>query len=154
VKTKEISETFGLAPAMLTCEALIDAPLNQVWECWTNPKHIIQWNAASPDWHCPQATNNLVENGQFSYTMASRDGQMSFDFKGTYTKVIPFKQIEFVLEDNRKVTLDFEEDGNKIKVCEKFESETENLVFLQQMGWQAILDNFKAHTTNVSKIIL
>ena len=32
--------------------------------------------------------------------------------------------------------------GNKIKVCEKFEGETENLVFLQQMGWQAILDNF------------
>jgi uncharacterized protein YndB with AHSA1/START domain len=145
-KIKEISETFGLAPAMLTCEALIDAPLNHVWECWTDPKHIIQWNAASPDWHCPQATNNLLENGQFSYTMASRDGQMSFNFKGTYTKVIPFKQIEFALEDNRKVTLDFEEVGNKIKVCEKFEGETENLVFLQQMGWQAILDNFKAHT--------
>lgn len=146
LKIKEISEACGLAPAMLTCEAIVDASLNHVWECWTAPKHIIQWNAASPDWHCPHATNNLVENGQFSYTMASRDGQMSFDFKGTYTKVIPLKQIEYVLEDARKVTINFEEDGNKIKVSEKFVGETENLVYLQQMGWQAILDNFKAHT--------
>ena len=146
VKIKEISETFGLAPAMLTCEAIIDTSLNHVWECWTNPNNVMNWNAASPDWHCPNATNNLFENGQFSYTMASRDGQMSFDFKGTYTKVIPFKQIKFALEDKRKVTIDFEEEENKIKVCEKFEGETKNLLFLQQMGWQAILDNFKAYT--------
>ncbi len=146
MKIKEISEAFGLNPAMLKIENHVNASLNHVWNCWTDPKHIINWNAASPDWHCPRAENNLVENGRFKYTMASRDGKMSFDFNGIYTKVIPFKQIEYVLEDNRKVTIDFEEDGNKIKVCEKFEGESENLVQLQLMGWQAILDNFKTYT--------
>jgi uncharacterized protein YndB with AHSA1/START domain len=146
IKIKEISEEFGLNPAMLTCENLVDASLNHVWECWTDPKHIIHWNAASPDWHCPKATNNLEENGQFTYTMASRDGEMSFDFKGIFTKIIPLKQIEYALEDARKVIINFEAEGNKIKVCEKFEGETENLMHLQQMGWQAILDNFKTYT--------
>jgi len=34
----------------ITIEATIAAPLPKVWSYWTEPKHITQWNFASPDW--------------------------------------------------------------------------------------------------------
>jgi len=47
---------------LLTVKSIIQAPITKVWECWTEEKHIIQWNFASPDWHCPLAINSLKEN--------------------------------------------------------------------------------------------
>jgi uncharacterized protein YndB with AHSA1/START domain len=52
---------------MIKVETLIQASIETVWDCFTNPKHIIHWNFASPDWHCPKATNDLIEGGEFHY---------------------------------------------------------------------------------------
>jgi hypothetical protein len=30
-------------------KSIIKAPISKVWECWTSPKHIINWNFASND---------------------------------------------------------------------------------------------------------
>jgi len=129
----------------LTVQASINAPVHKVWECWTNPKHIIHWNNASPDWHTPRAENDLRVGGKFVSRMEARDGSMGFDFSGKYTKVIPEKLIELTLDDERKVQLCFDTDGNKTKVVEVFEAEQENTVELQETGWQAILNNFKKY---------
>jgi len=37
----------------------VDVPVEKVWESWTNPEHIINWNNASPDWYTPRAENDL-----------------------------------------------------------------------------------------------
>ena len=66
-------------------------------------------------------------------------------FEGKYLKVEPQKLIEYILDDDRKVQVRFEPDGNKTKVTEVFEAEQENTVELQETGWQAILDNFKKY---------
>ena len=60
-------------------KSIVKAPMSHVWECWTAPKHIVHWNFASDDWHCPKADNNLILCGTFHYTMAAKDGSMSFD---------------------------------------------------------------------------
>jgi len=33
----------------ITVENIVKAPLEKVWECWTEPRHIIHWNFASDD---------------------------------------------------------------------------------------------------------
>ena len=43
----------------ITVKAEINSTINIVWDYWTKPEHIMQWNNASPDWHCPNATNDL-----------------------------------------------------------------------------------------------
>ena len=43
------------------------------------PADITQWNAATPDWHCPAAELGLRAGGSFSYRMEARDGSMDFD---------------------------------------------------------------------------
>ena len=78
----------------ITVQATINAPIEIVWQMWTLPEHITQWCFASPDWHCPAATNDPRTGGKFSSTMAAKDGSFSFDFGGTYTNVINHKVIE------------------------------------------------------------
>ena len=64
---------------MITVQANINAPISKVWEYWTLAEHIVHWNFASNDWHCPQAKNNLAVGGKFIYTMAAKDNSMRFE---------------------------------------------------------------------------
>jgi uncharacterized protein YndB with AHSA1/START domain len=131
---------------LITIEATVHATIEKVWNAWTQPEHITQWNQASPDWHCPKAENDLRVGGNFSATMAARDGSFSFDFGGTYTNVEHHKIIESVLGDGRTIKTTFESSTNGVKVIETFEAEGTNPVEMQRGGWQAILDSFKKHT--------
>lgn len=133
------------AKQAITVEAIVNAPVQKVWEYWTEPTHITQWNAASADWHSPSATNDLRSGGTFVFRMEAKDGSFGFDFAGTYTSVKPLEYIEYEMEDGRKVEITFTAKGNTTTVTETFDPETENPVDMQQAGWQAILDNFKAY---------
>jgi uncharacterized protein YndB with AHSA1/START domain len=130
---------------MITVEALINVPEDKVWELWTQPEHIMQWNNASDDWHTPAATNDLRVGGRFSSTMAAKDGSISFDFWGIYDKVKKHQTIAYTMGDDRIAEITFTKKGQTTLVTEVFEAETENTVELQQMGWQAILNNFKKY---------
>lgn len=129
-------------------ETLVSAELVKVWDCWTLPEHIVNWNFASSDWHCPKASNDLRQDGKFSYTMAAKDGSVSFDFEGQYTEVILQQHIAYSLADGRQVQVDFIAEGDATKVIETFDPEHVNPAAMQQAGWQAILDNFKKHVEN------
>jgi uncharacterized protein YndB with AHSA1/START domain len=130
----------------ITVEATINAPIEIVWQMWTLPEHITQWNFASPDWHCPAATNDLRTGGKFSATMAAKDGSFSFDFAGVYDKVIAHKLISYSLGDSRKVIITFAaEDDDQTTVTETFDPESENPIEMQRGGWQAIMNNFKVY---------
>lgn len=134
----------------ITVEALIRAPIEKVWSSWTDPKHITKWNQASEDWHSPHAENVLRTGGKFKTTMAAKDGSMSFDFEGVYTKVQQHKVIEYAMADGRKVSVVFSQNGNQTKVVETFDPENENPIEMQRGGWQAILDSFKKYTEATS----
>jgi uncharacterized protein YndB with AHSA1/START domain len=129
----------------ITVEALINVPEAQVWELWTLPEHIMQWNNASPDWHTPKADNDLRVGGKFSSTMAAKDGSMSFDFWGIYDTVKKHQTIAYTMGDGRKAETTFSKKGQTTLVTTVFEAESENSVELQQGGWQAILNNFKKY---------
>jgi uncharacterized protein YndB with AHSA1/START domain len=130
----------------ITVETTVNAPVEKVWKCWTDPKHITGWAFASDEWHAPSAINDLKKDGKFSTTMAAKDGSMSFDFGGVYTNVQEFKLLEYTIEDGRKVKITFSGQGDATKVVETFEAENTNPIEMQQGGWQAILDNFKKYT--------
>lgn len=131
---------------MLQIQTEIQASLQEVWNCFTQPAHIIHWNFASDDWHCPNASNDLRVDGKFSYTMASKDGQYTFDFLGTYKQVNPMEFINYLLADGREVQVRFELKEGNVLVTEEFEPESQNPLEMQQQGWQAILNNFKKYT--------
>lgn len=129
----------------ITVSATIKASLEKVWNYWTSPEHITQWNQASEDWHTPKASNDLRVGGKFSSTMAAKDGSMSFDFEGVYDKVLPHQLIEYTIVDGRKVSIQFKGNTQETSVIETFEAEGMHSPELQQSGWQAILNSFKQY---------
>ena len=129
----------------ITVETIIQAPVQKVWNYWTDPKHITQWYHASDDWHAPHAENNLQNGGAFTTTMAAKDGSFSFDFAGVYDKVEELKNINYTLNDGRRVTIDFTGGDDTTTVKQTFEAEETHSEEMQKTGWQAILDNFKKY---------
>lgn len=129
----------------ITVEAVVNRPLEDVWEIWTNPLHVVEWNSASPDWHTPKAENDLRSGGMFNYLMAARDGSFQFEFFGTYDEVLPLKRIAYTMGDGRKVEVDFMEQEGSVRVTETFDAEETNPVEMQRAGWQSIMDHFKEY---------
>jgi len=133
-------------PIRVTVQAVIQAPVEKVWECWTEPVHITKWNQASDDWHAPWAENDLRVGGKFVTRMEAKDGSAGFDFGGTYDVVKWHEEIAYTLGDGRKVNITFIARGNETEVVETFDAEGTHPVEFQRAGWQAIMDNFKKYT--------
>lgn len=129
----------------ITVETVVNVTLRTAWEHWTQPRHIMNWNFASDDWHCPAAKNELRPGGNFSYTMSSKDGQHSFDFEGTYSEIDEGKKIRYSIADGRDVEVLFRESNGRTTVIETFEPENMHSKEMQKAGWQSILDNFKTY---------
>lgn len=128
----------------ITVETIVAAPIDEVWRAYTTPEDIMQWNAASDDWHTTEASVDLRTGGAFSSRMEAKDGSFGFDFAGTYTSVIPNCLLEYAFGD-RTARVDFTQAKNGVNVKIVFDAETTHSIEQQQSGWQAILDNFKRH---------
>lgn len=129
----------------ITINTTIDAPIEKVWEAWIKPEHIVKWNFASEDWHCPTAEIYLSVGKGFKYRMEAKDGSIGFDFEGTFTAIDPCREIRYSLDDDRAVTVNFKELDNGVCVSETFETENDLSGEQQRQGWQSILNNFKQH---------
>jgi uncharacterized protein YndB with AHSA1/START domain len=134
--------TTPMNTSPITVHTQVHAPLARVWEYYTVPEHVMQWNHASDDWHCPTATSDFSVGGRFVYTMAAKDGSESFDFGGTFEEIDPLRRIVYVIDGNRCATVTFTPMGDVVEVSVSFDPEDMNSHELQQTGWQAILDTF------------
>lgn len=128
----------------ITVSTSVSAPIDTVWTAYVTPEDIVQWNAASDDWHTTSSTVDLRPGGKFSSRMEAKDGSFGFDFEGEYTNVITNELIEYGFGD-RVASIRFQEEANAVRVTVEFDAETENPVEMQREGWQAILNNFKRH---------
>ena len=129
-----------MSAQQLVVTAVVDAPQDVAWTVFTSPEHITQWNFASPDWCCPSADVDLRTGGTYTARMEARDGSMGFDFAGVYDEV----------EAPRVARTEFSESDGKTTVQTTFDAEDVNPVEMQRAGWQAILDNYKAHAERVA----
>ena len=134
---------------MLTVTTTVKVSREKSWEYWTSSEHIIHWNFANDNWHCPKADNNLVPGGEFHYLMSAKDNSFSFDFWGTYQNINVEKSLDILLGDGRKIFVSFETSEQGTVITEIFEPESTNPVELQQTGWQMILDNFKKYAESL-----
>ena len=135
----------------ITVHITLSTPIELVWEYFTSPSHITKWCNASDTWECPLAENDVTVGGKFLTLMRAKDHSMSFPFKGTYTEVAPFEKLAYIIEDERKVTVTFEERAGDTIVTETFEPETIHPEDQQREGWQAILNNFKKYVESLEQ---
>lgn len=120
-----------------------------VWDLYTNPLHIVNWNFASDDWCCPRATNDLKVGGKYVGRMEAKDGSFGFDFEAVYNEIVDGVHFVYTTPDNRVIKVSFQSIGDNTLVNIEFDAENENSLELQQNGWQAILNNFKKYAESI-----
>ncbi|MBV1841523.1 SRPBCC domain-containing protein [Photobacterium ganghwense] len=127
----------------ITVTTTINRDIKTVWDAWNSPDCIVEWNAASADWHTTQSEVDLSVGGRFRHRMEAKDGSMGFDFEGTFTLISAPERLGYVMDDGRKVAVTFQADGEATTVTETFDAESTHTFEQQRDGWHSILMNFK-----------
>ena len=85
--------THGSGPPefALTLERLLDAPVREVWRCWTEPALLEQWFCPKP-WRVTDARIELRPGGEFSSVMHGPDGE-EFEAAGVVLEAVPGKRL-------------------------------------------------------------
>ena len=128
----------------ITVQTTVRAPVYKVWKAYTSPEDIVQWNAASDDWHTTESSADLRVGGRFSSRMEAKDGSFGFDFEGIYTNVLPNSLLEYTF-GGRKGRVEFNEGEAGVTVRVSFDSEETHSIEQQRQGWQVILNRFQRH---------
>jgi uncharacterized protein YndB with AHSA1/START domain len=76
---------------VLTIERVIDAPVEQVWRCWTEPALLAQWFCPKP-WYVTDVRMDLRPGGEFSSVMNGPDGE-KFDNIGVFLQIEPCRRL-------------------------------------------------------------
>ena len=132
----------------ITIEASIHADAKKVWDYYTNPTHIVNWNFAHPSWHCPKAENDMRICGRYCARMEAKDGSFGFDFEAIYSELVIGEKFTYGMPDDRQVSVVFKDNNSNTDITIVFDAETLNPIEMQKAGWQSILDNFKSYTEN------
>ena len=132
--------------AFIVVNTNINKSIKEVWEKYTNPDDVVNWNFAADSWYCPKAKNELKVGGRFAYMMSAKDKSNSFNFSGTFIEVEKNNRLVYRMDDDRYAIVRFIKEKNGTNVEVSFEAEKENSTKLQKQGWQAILNNFKKYT--------
>ncbi len=135
----------------ITVRTTAAAGPEKTWHYYTEAEHVINWNFASKDWHCPKAVNDLRVGGDFTITMAAKSGEMHFDLEGTYDEVNAPKHIAYTLSNGRGVTVDFKKADEGTDVVVKFDPEDGQEMKPQKDGWQNILNNFREYVDRMEE---
>jgi len=105
-----------LAKRTLTLKKTLDAPLELVWEAWTEPEHIAGW------WGPKGMPLKIVEHnfrvgGKWKYVMPMPDGS-EFISEGQYSEIAKFERIITSanfrpMTEGVEIRATFERDGDK-----------------------------------------
>ena len=143
----------------LTVSTTVNAPIETVWEALWKPEHIVNWNFAQDDWHCPKSVSPEPEVwAVFTNTMAAKDGSFEFDFTAKYDIVEPMKYLvytmgemkEYFLDAGRRVEVTLEETWAWVKITETFDAEEIHSDEQQIAGWSAILENCRKYVEQLA----
>lgn len=127
---------------MIYIETTVEAPRERAWAAYVTPDAIVQWNAASDDWHTPTAMIDLRVGGRLCWRMEAKDGSMGFDFEGDITHVDEGRALDYILTD-RRVEVRFADVEGGTRVTVAFEPDENHSPDMQRDGWKAILENFR-----------
>ena len=97
----------------ISISRLFNAPVDLVWEVWTNPDHIKNW------WGPDGFTNTIQlmdvkKGGEWNFTMHGPDGT-DYKNKSIFREIVKFKKLvyEHVSSPKFLATVEFESQGEK-----------------------------------------
>jgi uncharacterized protein YndB with AHSA1/START domain len=129
----------------ITVEVFVNAPIKEVWQYWTEPCHILEWNQPSDGWTNSRVENDLRVGGRFLFMMEAKDGSAGFAFEGVYDTIHQHQSISYTLTDGRKTMNRFAPSGAGTTITETFEPTPGLPEQEQRIFCTSVLENFKAY---------
>ncbi len=143
-----MSNTSDLSNRTLTLKRTFNAPIELVWEAWTQSEHIAQW------WGPKGMKTTVIEHnfevgGSWKYAMAMPDGS-EFISEGVYQAIVEFEKIvssaDFKpMTEGVEIQALFEEDGDRthftfncVHATEAYCQQQEKMGFYN--GWGSVFD--------------
>ena len=139
----------------LSLKKIFNAPIELVWEAWTQPKHLAQW------WGPKGMTVTVVEHnfkvgGKCKYVMPMPNGR-EFISEGQYSEIVKFQKIVTSanfrpMTEGVEIRALFEKNGSKtnftfsvIHPTEEYKIQQEKMGFYN--GWGSTFDRLEAFLT-------
>lgn len=80
-----------LSKRTLTIQKTLNAPIQLVWEAWTNPEHIAKWWGPG-GMEIEVIQHDFKVGGQWNYAMTMPDGN-KYITEGIYQEIVTFEKI-------------------------------------------------------------
>ena len=148
-----MSKANDLANRTLELARTFDAPLELVWEAWTQPEHLARW-WGPPGMVVEVAKHDFRVGGEWRYVMPMPNGDQ-FISAGVYAEIVPLAKI-VTSADFRPMTegvelhMLFKGDGEKthftflcIHETEEYCRQQERMGFYN--GWGSAFDRLDSH---------
>jgi uncharacterized protein YndB with AHSA1/START domain len=140
-----MTEPGGL---VLRIERTFDAPIEDVFDAWTNEEVLRRWIHAGPDWETPTAEVDLRVGGRVRVVMREPADGAEHGAVGEYTVIEPPHRLAFtwVWDDDpdnpQMIELEFSErDGATTVLMINSGIPTDQRRRSQQGGWHRCYDN-------------
>ncbi len=132
----------------ITIKRTLNAPIDLVWEAWTQPGHISQW------WSPKGVKTKVMEHdfrvgGKWKYCMPMPNGQ-EFIAEGEYMEIVEFEKIVSSanfrpMTEGVEIQSIFKKNGNKtdftfhvVHATEEYKIQQEKLGIMN--GWGSVFD--------------
>lgn len=155
-----MSQENDLKNRTLSLKRTFDAPIQLVWEAWTQPEHIaLWWGPKGMDVKVVQ--HDFSVNGQWEYVMQMPDGS-NFVSEGVYLEILELQkiistanfrpmtegvEIQALFEKNREKT---EFTFHCIHPTEEYCKQQEQMGFYN--GWGSAFDRLEDFVSDVAKM--
>jgi uncharacterized protein YndB with AHSA1/START domain len=138
------NEKNNTAERELSFSRLLDAPIELVWDVWTNPEHIEHW--WGPDGYYSMVTKMEARaGGEWDLIMIGSDG-ISHHHQCVYMEVVKHKKIVYVQHTHFKyiATIEFEKRDDKTLLTWTMLFESKK--YLEQVAKTiGVVNGFKQH---------
>ena len=107
--------TYDAAKRQLHMTRLLKAPVELVWEVWTNPEHIAKWWGPE-GFTTTMHTMDLKSGGEWRLTMHGPDGK-NYPNRSEFVEVVPLQKIVYQhYNPDFVTTVIFEPQGKQTKL--------------------------------------
>lgn len=154
-----MSQSDNKKSRTLSITKVIDAPVQLVWDAWTNPDHVIQW-WAPPGMKIEVMEHDFKVGGKWKYTMPMPDGNL-FVSEGKYVEIDPMKKIVTTADfkpmtEGVELHVLFEADGEKTNFTFSVVHETEDYAKAQEKmgfynGWGSAFKRMETVIKSLTK---
>ena len=142
----------------ITINRTFNAPIELVWEAWTQPEHIAKW------WSPKGMETKIIEHdfsvgGKWKYSMPMPNGQ-EFIADGEYTEIIKLVKIISLanfrpMTEGVEIQSQFEKDGSKTNFIFNIVHPTEEYKIQQEKmgimnGWGSVFERLDTLLTELN----